>query len=171
MHLAHLYLSFLIPSKKKCKRGQRSVIDTIKYNTWPRIPMGKYQTHNKTSQTRAKRSALSPQAFSWSPKYSFTACTTHSLLPYCVSQSWGFQFLERKEVRRSHIRRIWEMRKDFISSFSRSSHGNLWCVGRSIVLQEQNTARQEVPRNIEPSLLLIMGQHSRHPSCRNLWHT
>ena len=40
---------------------QRSGIDTIKHHTWPRIPMGKWQRHNKTSQTRAKRSALSQQ--------------------------------------------------------------------------------------------------------------
>ena len=42
-------------------RVQRSGIDTIKYHTWPRIPMGKWQTHSKTPQTRAKRSALSQQ--------------------------------------------------------------------------------------------------------------
>ena len=38
-----------------------SGIDTIKYHTWPRIPMGKWQTHSQTPQTRAKRSALSQQ--------------------------------------------------------------------------------------------------------------
>ena len=31
------------------------------------------------------------------------------------------------------------MWKDFKSTFSRSSHGNLWRVGRGVVLQEQNT--------------------------------
>ena len=40
---------------------QRSGIDTIKYHTWSRIPMGKWQTHSQTPQTRAKRSALSQQ--------------------------------------------------------------------------------------------------------------
>ena len=32
-----------------CKviRLQRSGIDTIKYHTWPRIPMGKWQTHRR----------------------------------------------------------------------------------------------------------------------------
>ena len=52
----------------------------------------------------------------------------------------GFQFWEQIEVKRSHIRRIWWMRKDLKSTFSRSSHGNLWRVGRGVVLQEQNTA-------------------------------
>ena len=32
-------------------------------------------------------------------------------------------------------------------------------------------ARQEIPKNIEPSPFLIIGQHSGHPSCWNLWHT
>ena len=40
---------------------QRSGIDTTKYHTWLRIPKGKWQTHNWTPQTRAKRSALSQQ--------------------------------------------------------------------------------------------------------------
>ena len=31
----------------KVKRLQRSGIDTIKYHTWPRIPMGKWQTHRR----------------------------------------------------------------------------------------------------------------------------
>ena len=34
------------------------------------------------------------------------------------------------------------MMKDFKSAFSRSSHGNLWRVGRGVVLQEQNAAGQ-----------------------------
>ena len=45
----------------KLVRVRRTGIDTIKYHTWPRIQMGKWQTHNKTPQTRAKRSALSQQ--------------------------------------------------------------------------------------------------------------
>ena len=57
------------------------------------------------------------------PKYSFTASMTPSLLPYCMGM--GFQFWEQIEVRRSHIRRIWGMRKYFKSTFSRSSHNNL----------------------------------------------
>ena len=28
-------------------------------------------------------------------------------------------------------------------------------------------ARQEIPRNIKPCSFLIIGQHSRHPSCKN----
>ena len=32
-------------------------------------------------------------------------------------------------------------------------------------------ARHEIPRNIKPSPFLIIGQHLRHPSCLNLWHT
>ena len=39
---------------------QRSGIDTIKYHTWTRILMGKWQTHSYIPQTRAKRSALFP---------------------------------------------------------------------------------------------------------------
>ena len=31
----------------KVIRLQRSGIDTIKYHTWPRIPMGKWQTHRR----------------------------------------------------------------------------------------------------------------------------
>ena len=31
----------------KLIRLQRSGIDTIKYHTWPRIPMGKWQTHRR----------------------------------------------------------------------------------------------------------------------------
>ena len=53
-----------------------------------------------------------------------------------------FQFWEQTEVRRGHIRRIWGMRKDFESVFSRSSHGNLRRVSRRIVLQEKNTSSQ-----------------------------
>ena len=49
----------------------------------------------------------------------------------------GFQLWEQIKVRRSHIRRIWGMRKDFKSTFSPSSHGNLWRVGRGIVMQKQ----------------------------------
>ena len=184
-------------------------------------------------------------------------------IPYTMKM--GFQFWERIEVRRSHNRRIWGMRKDFKSTFGRSSHGNLWRVSRGVVLQEQNTASQflrfpdvaasirlynmncllcnlahdnqswipidypkrlrsspsllneplegvsqgasivcsaflnldqsgepmshlglqlarqiariifiaihEIPRNMEPSPFLIIGQHLRHPSCLNLWHT
>ena len=54
----------------------------------------------------------------------------------------GFQFWERIQVRRSHIMRIWGMRKGFKSTFSCSSYGNLWRLGRGIVLQEQNTRGQ-----------------------------
>ena len=32
-------------------------------------------------------------------------------------------------------------------------------------------ARQEIPRNIEPSPFLIINQHSRHPTCQNIWQT
>ena len=35
------------PMFKKVIRLQRSGIDTIKYHTWPRIPMGKWQTHRR----------------------------------------------------------------------------------------------------------------------------
>ena len=34
------------------------------------------------------------------------------------------------------------MRKDFEFTFSRSSQGNLWRMGRGVVLQEQNTVSQ-----------------------------
>ena len=34
-------------STLKVIRLQRSGIDTIKYHTWPRIPMGKWQTHRR----------------------------------------------------------------------------------------------------------------------------
>ena len=54
----------------------RSEIDTIKYQTWPRLPMGKWQTHSKTPQTRAKRSALSQQVTTrhiWTDAYKGTA--------------------------------------------------------------------------------------------------
>ena len=54
----------------------------------------------------------------------------------------GFQFWEQVEVRRAHIGRIWGMRKDFESAFSRSSHGNLRRVSRRSVLEKQNTSIQ-----------------------------
>ena len=38
---------------------QKSGIDTIKYHTWPRIPMEKWQTHSYTQQTRGQRSLSS----------------------------------------------------------------------------------------------------------------
>ena len=74
------------------------------------------------------------------------------VLIYCLydtfiaSKLWttkmGFQFWEQIEVRRSHVRRILGMMKYFKSTFSRSSHGILWRVGRGVVLQEQNIASQ-----------------------------
>ena len=39
---------------------QRSGVDTIKYHTRPRIPMGKLQNYSQTPQTRAKRPAPPP---------------------------------------------------------------------------------------------------------------
>ena len=57
----------------------------------------------------------------------------------------GFEFSEQIEVRRGHIRRIWGMRKDLESAFSRSSHCNLRRVSRRIVLQEQNASSQFSP--------------------------
>ena len=48
------------PNKVK-KRTKIRNIDTIKHRNWPRIPMGTWQLHNWTSQSRAKRSALSQQ--------------------------------------------------------------------------------------------------------------
>ena len=32
-------------------------------------------------------------------------------------------------------------------------------------------SRQEIPRNIEPRWFLVISQHSRYPSCRDLGHT
>ena len=51
------------PPRKITKkvRVQRSGIDTIKYHTWPRIPMGKWHTHSYRPQTRAKTSAFCQQ--------------------------------------------------------------------------------------------------------------
>ena len=46
----NLFLSILIAFSlwsSKVIRLQRSGIDTIKYHTWPRIPMGKWQTHRR----------------------------------------------------------------------------------------------------------------------------
>ena len=38
---------------------------------------------------------LQKKAFSWSPKYSFTASMTPSLLPYCVPRRWDFSSRNR----------------------------------------------------------------------------
>ena len=69
------------------------------------------------------------KAFAWYPKY--------IVLVYCLYDAFiasilcttemGFQF----SVSRSHM----GMRKDFKGAFKRSSHGNLWCVGRCIIMQ------------------------------------
>ena len=71
------------------------------------------------------------------------------ILVYCLYDAFiasilcttnlGFQFWEQIIGRRSHITRIWGVRKDFKSTFSRSSHGNLWHVGSGVILQEQST--------------------------------
>ena len=61
-----IYIRKMVKELIKKESGQRSGIDTIKHHTWPKIPMGKWQLHNKTSQTRAKRSALSQQV---NPRY------------------------------------------------------------------------------------------------------
>ena len=42
-----------------------------------------------------------------------------------IASILGLQFWESIEVRSSHVLGIWGMRKDFNSTFSRSSHGNL----------------------------------------------
>ena len=60
---------------------------------------------------------------------------TPSLLLYYVPRRRDYSFVEQMEVRRSHIKRILGMRKDFKSTFSRSSHGNLRSVDRVVVLQ------------------------------------
>ena len=51
-------------------------------------------------------------------------CDTFNASKLC-STKVGFQFWEQIEVRRGHIRRIWWVRNDFKSAFSRSSHSNL----------------------------------------------
>ena len=46
--VASLPMQCIITEKRsKLVRVQRSGIDTIKYHTWPRIPMGKWQTHSR----------------------------------------------------------------------------------------------------------------------------
>ena len=39
-------LTYTLIISWKVSKGARSGIDTIKYHTWPRIPMGKWQTHS-----------------------------------------------------------------------------------------------------------------------------
>ena len=69
-------------------------------------------------------------------------CCYDAFASKLCSTKVGFQFWEQIEVRRGHIRRIWGMRKDLESAFSRSSHGNLRRVSMHIVLQEQNSSGQ-----------------------------
>ena len=65
----------------KYERGQRSGMDTIKYLISPRITMGKYQTHNRTSQTRAKVDLR---------KLNFNCiCLSGGLYTTCANPEWG----------------------------------------------------------------------------------
>ena len=50
----------------------------------------------------------------------------------------GISVLRTDRSQSKYNRRILGMRKDFKSTFSRSSHGNLWQVGRSVILQIQS---------------------------------
>ena len=43
-----------VSATSKVIRLQRSGIDTIKYHTWPRIPMGKWQTHRRHHKREPK---------------------------------------------------------------------------------------------------------------------
>ena len=100
--------------------------------------------------------ALSPSLFELSYPFKIEGIfLVPQLLVYCLYDAFiasivcttkiEFQFWEQMEVRRSHFRRIWGMRKDFKSTFSRSRHGNLWHVGSGVILQEQ-TIKSQFPR-------------------------
>ena len=54
-----LYHCGYCKNDSKVIRLQRSGIDTIKYHTWPRIPMGKWQTHRRHHK-RKPRGQLFP---------------------------------------------------------------------------------------------------------------
>ena len=54
---------------------QRSGIDTIKYHTWPRIPMGKWQTHRRHHK-REPRGQPFPSR--WPQSTYKQTCTKHS---------------------------------------------------------------------------------------------
>ena len=70
-------------------------------------------------------------------------CLYDDLIDFILlTTKMGFQFWGLIEVRRSHIRRIRDMRKDFNFTFSRSSNSYLWRLGRGVVLQEQITVSQ-----------------------------
>ena len=77
--------------------------------------------------------ALSPSQFKLSDPFNIEGLfLVPQILVYCLYDA----FIAHDDcisvfgTDRSHIRRIWGMRKDFESAFSRSSHGNLWLVGR-----------------------------------------
>ena len=63
---------------------------------------------------------LVPQGLVYFLYYAFIA----SIL---CTKKMEFQFWEQIKARRSHIGRKWGMRMDFKSTFSHSSHCNLWC--------------------------------------------
>ena len=97
--------------------------------------------------------ALSPSLLELSYPFKIEGLfLVHQVLVYCLYDAliasilWttkmGFQFWEQKEVRKSHIRRIWGWGRILRSTFSRSSHDNLWRVGRGVVLQEKTTSNQ-----------------------------
>ena len=107
--------------------------------------------------------ALSPSLFEFSYPFKIEGFFLYWF--YCLYDAFiasilctmkkKFQFWEQIEVGRSHFRRIWRIRKDFKSTFSRSSHGNLWRVGRGVVMQVQSTASQF------PRLFLAISWRSR----------
>ena len=103
--------------------------------------------------------ALSPSPFELSYPFKIRGLfLVPQVLVYCLygafiasilcSTKMGFQFWEQIEVRRSHIGRIRGMRKDFRSTFSHSSHGNLWRKSRT-------------PRVSFPPLFLAISWRSR----------
>ena len=86
------YLLFCSYSLIKVIRLQRSGIDTIKYHTWPRIPMGKWQTHRRHHNLKISfiflRFAQLTRAIDicW-----LSSVSTAELLVSLIQQAWIFQ--------------------------------------------------------------------------------
>ena len=84
-----------------------------------------------TFQYNLEGNVLSPSLFELSYPFKIEGLSVvpqvliYWLYDAFIASILGLQFWEPIEVRRSHVMGIWGMRKDFNSTFSRSSHGNL----------------------------------------------
>ena len=143
--------------RQKCRANNWSILQKVLGPLYLGLPGNINLTINFIKISH-QGNALSPSMFELSYPFKKEGLyLVPKVLVYChydafiasilCTTKMGFQFWEHIEVRWSHIRRISGMRKNFKSTFSQSSHCNLWRMGRGIVLQEQNTV-------VNPCLLL-----------------